>query len=301
MRQQPGMVLGHKLDFVWGKYRRNNRPELKTAKVPLHPNKDEVQNMNEIVQYADLKIRWRHALHPARGKMKLARKWMSAKNHAPHAEPTAAFLWHKHMPHREALPDKPPPIKFDPSEAFAIFKSSVKNQHKVTVGDIVQAEKIHRREAGEQVTFATVLMVGNKDFTCFGKPTIPYARVKCTIEQQTLSGDQLVFKYKPRRRVQNFHRHRQWVTMLRVDDIILDPSMPEEEEPKPPLRLLDIWANRWLDPEELQGIEMKEDGRTPVAADIHDGSEYTRGGYHRRGLTESYRFFPDPKHTHWMK
>lgn len=36
-----------------------------------------------------------------------------------------------------------------------IFKSGTCHQHKVTVGDLVQAEKLHRREAGDKVSVGT--------------------------------------------------------------------------------------------------------------------------------------------------
>merc|ERR1711933_297469 len=109
-------------------------------------------------------------------------------------------------------------------EAFVVFKSSVMHQHKVTVGDIVQVEKLHRREAGEQVVFGTVLLVGTKDFTIIGKPTVPYAKVKASIEQQTLTREMLSYKYKPRRKQQRFLRRRHYVTMIRIDDIVVQPE-----------------------------------------------------------------------------
>merc|ERR1712023_424253 len=99
------------------------------------------------------------------------------------------------MPHRVALPEAPKQKSLDVGDAFVVFKTSPQHQHKVTVGDLVQAEKLHRREAGEQVVFGTVLLVGTKAFTIVGKPTVPYAQVKATIEQQTLTGEQLIFKY----------------------------------------------------------------------------------------------------------
>lgn len=95
-------------------------------------------------------------------------------------------------------------------------------------------------------------MVGGRSFTILGKPTVPYATVKATIEQQTLAGEKLIFKYKRRRRSSNFYRRRQYVTMLRIDEIVVDEKAinPAAEEPPKPDRLLDLWANRWLDEEE---------------------------------------------------
>ncbi|CAE7284475.1 mrpl21 [Symbiodinium natans] len=192
-------------------------------------------------------------------------------------------------------------------ELFCVFKSILNAVHRqycvmLQVGDLVQTEKLHRREAGEKVVFGTVLVVGSKDFTILGKPTVPYAKVKATIEQQTLTREMLAFWYKPRRKQSHFYRRRQWVTMLRIDEIVLMPEEDPADPPPPkPVRLLDLWANRWLDPTEKEGIEMVngEDGALiPKTALIYDGSEHQPGSYHRRGLTSCYRYWPDPVAWH---
>merc|ERR1719401_149062 len=116
------------------------------------------------------------------------------------------------MPHRSPMPEIPSTKSFpkvDGKNSFAVFKSSILHQHKVTVGDLVQCNRLSRREAGEQIVFGTVLLVGGKDFTIIGKPTVPYAKVKATIEQQTLSRECLTYKYKPKRKQQRFLRRRQ--------------------------------------------------------------------------------------------
>ncbi|CAE7817891.1 unnamed protein product [Symbiodinium sp. CCMP2456] len=122
--------------------------------------------------------------------------------------------------------------------------------------------------------------------------------------QQTLTREMLAFWYKPRRKQSHFYRRRQWVTMLRIDEIVLMPEEdPTDPPPAKPVRLLDLWANRWLDPAEKAGIEMVkgEDGALiPKTALIYDGSEHQPGSYHRRGLTSCYRYWPDPAATHWI-
>jgi len=302
-----GAILGHKLEVLYGHHtkRRHNPP-----KIPKHPMQDIDQNMNEVLTYADLKLRWTWSTKISGDKYKIARHWKPLPNAYPTSRPTCSFIWHKDMPHRTNQSEKPDPSvwerkvgKLDTKDCFAVFKSGVLHQHKVTVGDLVQCEKLHRREAGEKVVFGTVLLVGSKKFTIIGKPTVPYARVKATVEQQTLTREMLTFKYKPRRKQSRFLRRRQYVTMLRIDEIVVDPEMEAEDPPPPkPQRLLDLWANRWLDPVEKEGIEMVEgpDGSVvPRVAELHDGSEHQPGSYHRRGLAHCYRFWPDPRHTHW--
>lgn len=292
-------VLGHKLELIHGKHtiRKHNPP-----KVPKHPLQDVDENMNEIITYADLKLRWQFTTKFSSNKLKIARKWRPQRVDHPAPKATCAFVWHDQMPHRFPLPEAPkgkPDLNVQ--DAFAVFKSSAHHQHKVTVGDLVQAEKLHRREAGEKVVFGTVLLVGTKEFTVIGKPTVPYAKVHATIEQQTLAGEMLVFKYRARKKQSKFWRRRQYVTMLRIDKIEIDLKEGLKADPPPPkpVRLLDLWANRWLDEEEKRGYEMEDDGETPVVARLYDGSEHQPGSYHRRGILSCYRFYPDPQHTHW--
>eukprot|EP00927_Polykrikos_kofoidii_P007723 TRINITY_DN13168_c0_g1_i1.p1 TRINITY_DN13168_c0_g1~~TRINITY_DN13168_c0_g1_i1.p1 ORF type:complete len:348 (-),score=67.30 TRINITY_DN13168_c0_g1_i1:53-1096(-) len=302
--KMPHMSLGHKLEVVHGpNIKRKNMP----PKIPKHPLQDIQQNMNEVMTYNDLKLRWKWTTRFGERRMKIARKWKPARSNSPIPQATCSFVWHRHMPHRRNMPELPEDemdLKLvNGTNSFAIFKSSPLKQHKVTVGDLVQCEKLHRREAGEKIVFGTVLLVGSKEFTIIGKPTVPYAKVKATIEQQTLSGEKLIYSYKPRRKQQRFLRRRQYLTMIRIDEIVVEPGMDTTDPPPPkPLRLLDLWANRWLDPIEKEGIEMVEgpDGASiPKVAELYDGSEHQPGTYHRRGLTSCYRFWPDPQHTHW--
>merc|ERR1712217_727699 len=124
-------------------------------------------------------------------------------------------------------------------------------------------------------------------------------------EQQTLAKDMISFKYKPRKKQSRFIRRRQSVTMLRIDKIVLNPGEDTVDPPPPkPLRLLDLWANRWLDPAEKEGIEMIETAsaeKVPKVTELYDGSEHQPGSYHKRGLTSCYRYWPDPQYTHWRR
>ncbi|CDJ58113.1 hypothetical protein, conserved [Eimeria maxima] len=151
-------------------------------------------------------------------------------------------------------------------------------QQEVTVGDLVQTEKLHRKQAekpksvergaGDKVVFGTVLLAGTREWTLLGKPTVPFARVKGVIEQQTLAGETLSFRYKKTRRSSRFLRQaesiRHWVTLVRIEEIEVDVAMKDDPPPEPPKRLLDLWANRWLYPEEMEGIKTDADGKPLV-------------------------------------
>ena len=233
--------VGHKLEIVFGE-KEIHKGGTVPPKYPRHPTKDTDKPMLDMQTYADLKSRWRVTTKPSKQKMGLARKWHSKPNWYPEPKPCSMFVLHNQMPHTEKLGEGPPSwlVKeggLDTTNAFAIFKTSIAQQHKVTVGDLVQAEKMHRREAGEKVIFGTVLLAGSRQWTIIGKPTIPYARVHCTIEQQTLTGERISFKYKARRRYSKFRRMRQWVTVLRVDKIEIDPAFTPNPEPPKPVRI----------------------------------------------------------------
>lgn len=298
-----GHILGHKLEVIFGhhRYQKNIPP-----KVPKHPLQDIDQNMNELLTYTDMKLRWQWTTHFSTSRMKIARHWKPKRTEWPKPQPTCAFIWHKDMPHRQPLPELPSQQDFarlKKHELFAVFKTSVMAQHKVTVGSLVQCEKIHRKEAGDKLVFGTVLLVGSKKWTCIGKPTVAWAKVKATVEQQTLAKEMLTFKYKRRKKQSRFLRRRQYITMIRIDEIVLNPEEDPTDLPPPkPVRLLDLWANRWLDPVEKEGIAMVQgpDGElVPKVAEIYDGTEHQPGTLHRRGLTSCYRYWPDPQQGHF--
>lgn len=220
----------------------------------------------------------------------------SQQNHSyevdsiPQEDSTVELNYHEVPP-----PDVQHLLRKGTEDLFCIFKSNFTSEHKVTIGDIVQTEKIHRRKAGDVVYFGTVLLVGSKDFTIIGKPTVPYCRVKATIEQITLSKEILSFRYKKVRRSSRFLRIKHWITILKIEDIIIDTKQPIKDERKKPLQILDLWANRWLYERELNFIKFNENGTAPLAEQIYDIIEHQPNTLHRRGLTDCYRFYPDPK------
>jgi len=269
--------------------------KINPPRVPMHPIFDVDMNMNLFTTYRDLKLRWKKATGRSRKAMHIVRKWRGMPNWNPKPRPTCSFVLHKRMPHTAPQPEFPPPGRLDTSEAFCVFKSGEKAQHKVTIGDVVQAEKLHRRQAGDKITFGTVLLVGTRDWTLIGKPTVPYAKVKATVEQQTLTRDMITFRHRPNKKHSKFLRVRHWVTMLRIDEIVVDPAMEPDGPPPKPLRILDVWANRWLTDREKAGAKTEEDGVTPVVARLHDGSEDRPGMYHRKGMLDTYRWIPDPQ------
>ena len=66
---------------------------------------------------------------------------------------------------------------------FAVLKI-YNMQYKVTKDDRVMVEKLEY-DVGQQIEFEEVLLVGTKDYTCVGRPTVKKAKILATVEEQT--------------------------------------------------------------------------------------------------------------------
>jgi large subunit ribosomal protein L21 len=82
---------------------------------------------------------------------------------------------------------------------------------------------VHRLKAeeGSQVTFDRVMLVDNDGKVKVGAPTVKGATVTATVLNH-LKGDKvLVFKKKRRKSYQKMNGHRQYLTSIKIDDIII--------------------------------------------------------------------------------
>lgn len=322
LRQTNRSVLGHKLEIILGKHKTENRL-IPPPKFPAHPLVDTDKNMDELTSYQDLKLRWSSKQLHTRKKMNIARHWKNPGAHYPSPAPKVVCVHHWQPPQPlsnnyaglkalDRLENTVPPENQleDPEskQIFAVFKPDFIRQLKVSVGDLVQTERLRYRQAGDSLVFGTVLCAGTRHWTLIGKPTIPYVKVHCTIEQMTLARETIVYQKRAKRRNYYFRRCRQWVAIMRVDRIEVDyeaaqkavqagspekgPNWSAAYDPpaEKPLRLLDLWANRVLTPQELEGIPMDEDGR-PQAEKIcaHVPPSLL---YHRQPVIRTY---PDPQ------
>jgi len=82
---------------------------------------------------------------------------------------------------------------------------------------------VHRLKAeeGSQVTFDRVMLVDNDGKVKVGAPTVKGVSVTATVLHH-LKGDKvLVFKKKRRKGYQKMNGHRQYLTSIKIDDIII--------------------------------------------------------------------------------
>jgi large subunit ribosomal protein L21 len=96
---------------------------------------------------------------------------------------------------------------------YAVIKTGGK-QYRVAKDDVITIERL-KGDAGEAVTFDTVLMVGDKA----GTPTVEGAAVKGTIVEQGRGDKIIVFKKKRRKDYKRTSGHRQDLTVVQITDV----------------------------------------------------------------------------------
>ena len=101
---------------------------------------------------------------------------------------------------------------------YAIVQTGGK-QYKVETGDFVKVEKL-TGEPGAEIELDKILAVGAGDGLAIGEPVIENARVKATILRTARDRKVVVFKKKRRKGYKVKQGHRQWYTLLRIDDIL---------------------------------------------------------------------------------
>lgn len=101
---------------------------------------------------------------------------------------------------------------------FAVIKTGGK-QYRVAVGDVLSVEKL-AAEAGDTVTFDTVLMHGGDGGTTVGAPVVEGAVVTGEIIEQYRDKKIVVFKKRRRKHSSKTRNgHRQYLTRVRIKGI----------------------------------------------------------------------------------
>ena len=100
---------------------------------------------------------------------------------------------------------------------YAIIETGGK-QYRVSVGDTVSVEKLDT-EAGTDVVFDRVLLVGGDGSTRVGTPTVDGASVVATVQEQYRGEKIVIFKYKAKKRYRRKTGHRQSLTRLAITAI----------------------------------------------------------------------------------
>ncbi|MEO0816821.1 MAG: 50S ribosomal protein L21 [Pseudomonadota bacterium] len=121
---------------------------------------------------------------------------------------------------------------------FAVIKTGGK-QYKVAEGDEIVVEKLIG-DAGEDVTFGDVLMLGEGGDVKVGAPTVSGASVVGEIAEQRKGEKVMIFKKRQRNTYRRKKGHRQLETVVKITSILADgkkapakkKAAPKKEEPK---------------------------------------------------------------------
>lgn len=100
---------------------------------------------------------------------------------------------------------------------YAVIKTGGK-QYRVEQGDTLAIERVDG-DAGAQVSFDEVLLVGSDSATTVGRPLVQGASVKGTIVEQGRAKKVIIFKFRRRKNYKRKKGHRQYFTRVRIDAI----------------------------------------------------------------------------------
>ena len=93
-------------------------------------------------------------------------------------------------------------------------------QFKVTNGQEIFVNRLHGEE-GSKVSFDRVLLIDNEGATKVGTPTIAGANVEATIQEHLKGKKVIVFKKKRRKGYQTTNGHRQYLSKVVIDNIVM--------------------------------------------------------------------------------
>lgn len=112
---------------------------------------------------------------------------------------------------------------------FAVIQTGGK-QYRVKEGDIFTVEKIGKN-AGETITFDSVLMIEGDGKVQLGKPAIAGATVSAQVLEQTRGDKVIIFKKKRRHNYRRKNGHRQDLTLVKIFDISASGG-PKKQAPE---------------------------------------------------------------------
>jgi large subunit ribosomal protein L21 len=107
---------------------------------------------------------------------------------------------------------------------FAVIKTGGK-QYRVAAEDVITIERL-TADAGESVTFAEVLMIGNGDNVQVGAPVVDGATVLAEVVELTRGKKVIAFKKRRRQNSKRKRGHRQDLTTVRILEILAAGEKP---------------------------------------------------------------------------
>ncbi len=102
---------------------------------------------------------------------------------------------------------------------FAVVRSGGK-QYRVAVGDELHLERLST-EPGEGVELSEVLMVADGADVRMGAPLVDGALVRATVLSQDRGRKINIFKFKAKKRYRKRAGHKQYLTRVKIDEIVV--------------------------------------------------------------------------------
>ncbi len=97
---------------------------------------------------------------------------------------------------------------------FAVIRTGGK-QYRVAENDVIRIEKLDA-EAGSEVVFNEVLMVGGDGQSKVGAPLVDGATVKAELVEQMRDRKVIIFKKRRRQNSRRKNGHRQHLSVVRI-------------------------------------------------------------------------------------
>ena len=100
---------------------------------------------------------------------------------------------------------------------FAVIRMGGK-QYRVAENDVIRVEKLDA-EAGSEVVFDQVLMVGGEGEAKVGAPLVEGASVTAELVEQMRDRKVIIFKKRRRQNSRRKNGHRQYLSVVRIKSI----------------------------------------------------------------------------------
>ena len=102
----------------------------------------------------------------------------------------------------------------------AIFKTGGK-QYSVKAGQILKVEKLEGKE-GDSISFNDILAVSDNSDHTIGSPLVKGATIEAKILEQIRDKKIIVFKKRQRQNYRHTQGHRQYLTVLKIESIVIE-------------------------------------------------------------------------------
>jgi len=116
-----------------------------------------------------------------------------------------------------------------PVDRFAIVEFSG-TQYKVALDDTIVADLQPDIDIGDVISLDKVMMVGSRKGTLMGMPYIEGAKVMAAVEEISKDKKLIIFKLRRRKNSRRKKGFRRSVTVLRIQNIVLDEQHKEFNE-----------------------------------------------------------------------